>query len=347
VLASLESETTMKNLLPLLAACLWLAAGGCAQFDMRKNIPWGESVLGGEPEAPLRVVGMWTNTVMHQGDLPARRGFGGRVMFFGEDGEPVQVEGTLVVYAFEEAPWTTVKQVPDRKFVFTAEQVPEHYSESPAGHSYSFWLPWDEAGGRQNEVSLIARFTSKSGGVVISEQSRVLLPGPIPPETLQAMQRQADQPTPQFDGARRASYQTSLASTGARAGQTLKTTTIELPRQYGGKLPVAAPGRIPRPTRPQPPATNHQSPTTNPQPPTTNHQPPTTAMGRAAERHFGPQPRARFSLERHRALGAPLAGLDRGRARSTLSPAGWPSAPAVPPQSASPVGFETSAAAAP
>src|SRR6185503_10721037 len=52
-------------------------------------------------------------------------------------------------------------------------------SKSDLGASYSFFLPWDEAGGPKTEVSLICRFEPKGGGVVTGEQTRHILPGPI------------------------------------------------------------------------------------------------------------------------------------------------------------------------
>jgi hypothetical protein len=45
------------------------------------------------------------------------------------------------------------------------------------GHSYSVWIPWDEVGGPQKEISLIARFTPEKGSVVVSEQTKQILPG--------------------------------------------------------------------------------------------------------------------------------------------------------------------------
>ena len=52
-------------------------------------------------------------------------------------------------------------------------------SKNKLGASYSFFLPWDEAGGPKTEVSLICRFEPKDGPVVTSEQTRQLLPGSI------------------------------------------------------------------------------------------------------------------------------------------------------------------------
>jgi hypothetical protein len=166
----------------ILAAGLLLA--GCAQFDMKKTIPWGAGENGEFPP-PMKLVCMWQDTVMQHGPEKPIRGFGGRLMFYGPDNQkPIKVDGTLEVYAFEESQADPFNAKPSRKYVFTAEQFKKHYSKNALGHSYSFWLPWDEAGGPQQQISLIARFTPESGGAVIaSEQTQHLLPG-TPPEEL-------------------------------------------------------------------------------------------------------------------------------------------------------------------
>ena len=72
--------------------------------------------------------------------------------------EPIKVDGTLTVYVFDETNRDPNNVRPDRKYVFTKEQFPSHYSKSKFGHSYSVWIPWDEAGGEQKEISMIVRF---------------------------------------------------------------------------------------------------------------------------------------------------------------------------------------------
>ena len=167
---------TRQHLFRLIAAAT-LLAGGCAQFDIRNRIPW-KIGTDGAIERPMKVVALWSDTVMTVAGSKPMRGFGGRVMFYkDETGKPVKVDGTLVVYAYDETGRHTTNNVPDRKYVFTAEELDKHYSKNKMGHSYSFWVPWDEVGGEQTEVTLIARFTPTQGGVVIGESARQMLPG--------------------------------------------------------------------------------------------------------------------------------------------------------------------------
>ena len=106
-------------------------------------------------------------------------------MFYeGKKESPIKVDGVLVVYAFDENGRDPNSARPDRKYVFTPEQLPAHYSKSKLGHSYSVWIPWDEVGGVQKEISLIVRFEPKNSPAIVGDQHRLLLPGtsrqPIP-----------------------------------------------------------------------------------------------------------------------------------------------------------------------
>ena len=146
-------------------------------WDPRRAIGLKKDKLA-PPQMPTRLVSTWTDTVLHkQGEKP-KRGFGGRLLFFNEAGEdPIRVEGQLVVYAYDDTRRAAHETQPTRRFVFPADQFVRHESESPVGHSYSVWLPWDQLGGEQKNISLIARFEPKAGPLIVGEQTRHLLPG--------------------------------------------------------------------------------------------------------------------------------------------------------------------------
>ncbi len=133
-----------------------------------------------EPEyqTPRQMVPVWSDTVLHQSGEPATRGVGGRIMFYGLDKhKAVRSAGTLVVYAWDDSQGMQERS-PDRKFVFPTEDLQQHYSQSRLGHSYSFWLPWDAAGGQLTHLTLITRFVSTDGAELTSSPAHVVLPGP-------------------------------------------------------------------------------------------------------------------------------------------------------------------------
>ncbi len=167
----------------LLVVLVLAGATGCSMpkaFSLDNAWPWGDDEA--KPQLPNRVAGIWTDTVLHKAGEKPQRGFGGRLMFYGADAEkPVIVDGELVVYAFDETGREVTDNKPTRRYVFPADQMALRQSESAVGPSYSFFLPWDEAGGPQTEVSIICRFQPKGGALVISEQTRHLLPGSLRP----------------------------------------------------------------------------------------------------------------------------------------------------------------------
>jgi hypothetical protein len=215
---------------------------------------------------PVRMVCTWSDTVMTQPGIKPQRGFGGRIMFYeSDDKKPILVDGQLVVYAFDENGRAPTDNKPTRRYVFPAEQIPLHMSKSELGASYSFWLPWDDAGGPRTEVGLICRFEPKGGAVVTSEQTKQRLPGtdpviatnadgsPKPPklpegvsskpaiESLQTMQKQR---TEAQRATHQANYEVATAANGGvqddglLGSKKMSATTITLPNNF--TMPSAA-----------------------------------------------------------------------------------------------------------
>ncbi|MCA9259817.1 MAG: hypothetical protein KDA61_11485, partial [Planctomycetales bacterium] len=141
------------------------------------KMPWSKTEEI-ETELPQRVVATWTEAVHSRPGEKPKRGFGGRVVFFGDDpAKAVRVDGQLVVYAFDESTRADHDTAPTRRYVFPAEQFAKHESESQMGPTYSVWLPWDHVGGPSTKISLIARFEPRGGATLLSEQTENYLPG--------------------------------------------------------------------------------------------------------------------------------------------------------------------------
>jgi hypothetical protein len=180
-------------IVPLAIAVL----SGCAtEFDLSKGIPW-QVGKDGKFETPMQVVAFWNDAVQNQTDKPRGiRGFAGRMYFYGKDpNKPVKVKGTLVVYAFDETNRDPKNVIPDKKYIFTPDQFEKKYSKSPLGDSYSVWLPWDEVGGLQKQITLVVRFTADkedggNGEMITSDEAHQLLPGTKPEENQTASTEQ-------------------------------------------------------------------------------------------------------------------------------------------------------------
>jgi hypothetical protein len=359
----------MMNLRLFVCCTLLPAAVGCQtlDFDLRKNIPWGAGA-DGELEPPVKLAAMWTDTVLNSSNAPSTRGFGGRLMFYAADNsKPMEVKGTLEVYAFDETDRDPENTRPDRKYVFTPEQFEKHHSKSALGHSYSVWLPWDVAGGPQREISLLVRFTPHKGPIVVGEASKQILPGVTSTDLGQkkkpktASEAGAATASASGEGGAGAiqpvSYDAAIPGAAVPngapppgAGKRMSTTTISLPQQHptrpgpydGGaiwsrnpadaaagvrtRLPSALPQGASQAWSNSPAAPQAFAAAGGPVAYPESMQATTSAAaGSSPATHFGPQ--------RHRALGAPLARLERGRAPWQHSRLAQPSPPPAGPES--------------
>ncbi|MEI8372898.1 MAG: hypothetical protein WCJ35_08695 [Planctomycetota bacterium] len=299
-----------------------------------------------KPGKPDKIVALWNDTILTQAGQPPIRGFGGRLMFYeGKKEEPIKVEGTLMVYVFDETDRDANNARPDRKYVFTPQQFPLHYSKSKIGDSYSVWLPWDEVGGMQKEFTLIVRFQPKEGAVAVSDPSRQLLPGRTAPSRTKAPAVLSDSPGPSLDVSRSqgnegvlpTSYQVPATDgTGALQAQwqrRITTTTISVPSASAIRSTINSPQASPAagnyhpgagPASPTPGPWRNSLPQNYPPP---GYAPQTTPSSVSP----GLQLRSGFAPARQWPLGEPLARLSRDRALVPPRPAGSPYGPATPP----------------
>src|SRR4029453_7149160 len=132
---------------------------------------------------PVRMAVIWSPALLNTTGQKPTRGFGGRIYFYDAANKAVPVEGQLVVYGYDDTRVRTDGKTPDRKYAFTPEQFTSHFSETELGASYSVWLPWDEVGGPQLDVSLVPIFTATSGQLVVGESAKNLVPGPTTEST--------------------------------------------------------------------------------------------------------------------------------------------------------------------
>ena len=139
-----------------------------------------------KPAGPVtKVVATWGPGVSdgNNGEQPMR-GFAGRVFFYDQDmTRPIKVDGTVVVYIFDEEGRAEDDSKPDEGIVFDDKTLNSRgvYVKSKIGHAYNLWVPFDAAGpdGAAKKVSLIVRYIPKpgKGSSQVSMQSTVHLPG--------------------------------------------------------------------------------------------------------------------------------------------------------------------------
>lgn len=130
-------------------------------------------------ESPNRILVIWKDAVVRSTSGLAKKGFGGRVYFYGQGEEPIKVDGQLVVYGYDDTE-ENGSSAPDRKYVFKRENLESHYDPTELGHAYSIWIPWEEMGGFEKTISLMPFFEPVDGKRISAGMSEITLPGKRP-----------------------------------------------------------------------------------------------------------------------------------------------------------------------
>ena len=323
-----------------------LLASGCQSI---KPPDWAKPLIpGSQPKlvesryaSPARLAVLWSPAMLNNPSGKPTRGFGGRIYFYDAKNGAVPVEGQLVVYAYNNDNSKPESRTPDRKFAFTPEQFTQHYSPTQLGASYSIWIPWDEVGNAQVELSLLPIFTATNGQLIVGESSKCLLPGPTTESSPLQVSHQTlsthdlvERQMPAPHGVQPVTYLAPPTQSNLQPNAP-SDLTLRLPNslvnQLGAQreLPQQMPGLAAVPAQPLMRQTGMTTP-------------PTAAAMFPAQSPSN-QPSARFLRPISPAQTSPGLPPVAGRLPSRPSPAGWPSGPASPPaapapQSGSPAG---------
>jgi len=130
-------------------------------------------------EKPNRMMIIWKDAVVRSSNGQTKKGFGGRIYFYGRNDEPIKVDGKLVVYGYDDTVDNDTS-APERKYVFKQENFESHYDPTELGHAYSVWVPWDDIGGIQKTISLVPFFEPVDGMRIAAGSSELTLPGKKP-----------------------------------------------------------------------------------------------------------------------------------------------------------------------
>ena len=220
------------------AVALVLTTVGCTAFT--KNLQSANDTLPWNVEAaktrrldstPVRIAAVWTHDIVNVPGSRPVQGFGGRIYFYNHEQKAIKVDGELVVYTFDDTDASqqgVANRNPDRKFVFRADHLQTHLSDSELGPSYSFWIPWQEFGGEQRLISLVPVLMPSEGRNVTGHFSKTSLPGKQKSLPTAQPHDQFAEPTPTTQGLQsktisREQYQGNLNST-------VQTTTFDVPQ---------------------------------------------------------------------------------------------------------------------
>ena len=231
-------SSTHRSILFSCALALSITTLGCTSFSDKiqsanDTLPWNAAAAKTRKleSTPVRIAAVWTHDIVNVPGTNPVQGFGGRIYFYNHEQKAIHVDGELVVFAFDDtkaAQQEVPTRNPDRKFVFRADQLQTHLSDSELGPSYSFWIPWQEFGGEKRLISLVPVFRPLKGRNVTGHFSKTSLPGKHnsspnaqPQDQITASPR--TNPRLHSQPISRESYQGNLNST-------VQTTTFDVPQ---------------------------------------------------------------------------------------------------------------------
>jgi hypothetical protein len=244
------------SLFALAAVCLATACG-CQSLPPPK---WAQAWFPEEKPKlveskygkPVRLAVIWSPAMLNNPGAKPTRGFGGRIYFYDGENNAVPVEGQLVVYAYNNNKPDADGKTPDRRYAFTPEQFTEHFSPTELGASYSIWIPWDDVGNDQVEISLVPIFTASSGQLVVGQSSKSLLPGPATVNTPMhydqrstSLSQMTQRPLPGQYGAQQASYLEPQPPADLPPARVFSELTIKLPHSLAERIASAEPAKLP------------------------------------------------------------------------------------------------------
>ena len=253
------SKTTTSFGVLLFGLLLITQATGCSSWGgLGRNKSAGaeerfnplKAIQGDKPDetfTPDSMVAIWKASVFEKPGQKSVRGFGGRFYFYDAQNEPVRINGELTIYGYDDdkhkSTETTEHAKADRKFVFKADSINTHYSESALGASYSFWVPWDEVGGEAKTITLIPVFKSPDGKIPEAKPSTIRLPGTSRSASKRQMSKsnsynanQAAGVVPERSMIQQASFEDSVDDNERRA-----PTTFRLPPRLAEQMASRGP----------------------------------------------------------------------------------------------------------
>lgn len=161
----------------LLAATIVMSlTTGCTStslFTAKKEFPKADA-----KNPAVEILAIWQPAEGRGSNGVPTRGFAGQFLFFnGQHHSPVEVDGAVRVYLFDDRGTPQQQAKPIHQFDFEAEVWKSHLKKSTLGPSYHVFIPYPRKDMLQARCSLRVRLTPTNGPVIYSESANVVLPG--------------------------------------------------------------------------------------------------------------------------------------------------------------------------
>jgi hypothetical protein len=167
--------TTLRPTLSLIIATTILALSGCATL----HFPWDDKVPEASAKNPvMQITCLWEPSEGRDPSGAPCRGFAGQILFLGnKGGMPVKVDGSVMVYVFDDQGASEEQAAPIHQYSFDFGAWNRHLRVGTLGPTYHVFIPYTRTGVHEAVCSLRLKLTNKDGSVIYSDPSEIPLQG--------------------------------------------------------------------------------------------------------------------------------------------------------------------------
>lgn len=153
---------------PLLCGC-----STTSLFTTKKQMPKATAT-----NPAVEILAIWQPAEGRGVNGVPTRGFAGQFLFFtGENPSPVEVDGAVRIYLFDDRGTPEQQSKPAHQFDFDAGAWKSHLKRSALGPAYHVFIPYPRKDDQIARCSLRVRLTATGGPTIFSESANVVLPG--------------------------------------------------------------------------------------------------------------------------------------------------------------------------
>ena len=163
---------TVANLACIMLACSF---AGCTTFHIpfEKKMP---KATAGDPA--VQILCLWQQAEGRDPEGYPCKGFSGQILFLSNKAAtPVQIDGEVRIYLFDDQGTEEEQTRPIRQFDFDRGSWAIHLAESSLGPTYSVFVPYVRRGVKDANCSLRVRLKPKVGPTIFSDLNNMPLNG--------------------------------------------------------------------------------------------------------------------------------------------------------------------------
>ncbi len=164
-----------RIVMPLICSMFLCSFVGCTTF----HVPFEKKIPKASAADPVvQVLCLWQQAEGRDPEGYPCKGFSGQILFLSNKAAtPVQCEGDVRIYLFDDQGDAEAQAKPLRQFDFDAGSWDVHLTKTSLGPTYSVFVPYVRRGVKDANCALRVRLKPKTGPVVFSDLSNMPLNG--------------------------------------------------------------------------------------------------------------------------------------------------------------------------